>query len=307
MGNCTGRDFEAVEARAAGMDLNRQMRAVPASRRYTKPSASFSETFLRPTTKSFMDRNSGSGGAARKKSNRFSLSFMNRQESEIPIAEESSTGRTSQPNSSGRKPAPQTPSTDYYRSDTDDDDGVGIDIDLILGNECDSPGVIHARWGEPDPEDEEVCLEYKANPFKLGFCINCQKQHDLDESGEIRKTKEYKRISTFTVWQLQLPANPNISIAPEAVVGVGRINASYSQRKLRLSTLSDGGGGRESDIDLTEILKQRRDILLQLEEAKRQSAVPPASQEAASQPPRPSTGSTRPSTHRASLDDPSWL
>ncbi|ETV99622.1 hypothetical protein H310_08272 [Aphanomyces invadans] len=268
MGNCSGRDVEAVEARAVGArgpDV-RTIRPVGtvntpqrSQRRRSKLTASFTESLQRQKHKPALERSN----SMRQKTHRFSLNFMPRQESDIPIAEDELAPR----HSLDRKKVPRTPDTEYYRSDTDE---ISIDIDLILGNDVDSPGVIHARWGEPavDPDEEEVCMDYQANPFKVGFCINCQKQHEFTATGEVKPTKEYKRISTFNVWQLQMPANPNISTAPEAMIGVGRKNISYSQRNLRLSTLSDGG--RESDIDLAEILKQRRDILLQLELVKQQ-------------------------------------
>ncbi|KAF0696770.1 Aste57867_12491 [Aphanomyces stellatus] len=268
MGNCSGRDLEAVEERAHSYQPDPRRTSVQQAgppRRSKSMRQTFQESVLRTSSKSFMKRSTSIR-------QRFSLSFMSRQESDIPIAEDTAARKSSAQKTEERKLAPRTPETEYYRSDTDDE-GISIDIDLILGNEVDSPGVIHARWGESADDEEEVCTEYKANPFKLGFCINCQKQHEMTESGEVKSTKEYKRISTFTVWQMQLPTNPNISIAPEARVGVGRLNMSYSQR-LRLSTLSDGGG-RESDVDLTEILRQRRDILLQLQQQKIPPTVSP--------------------------------
>ncbi|RHY03106.1 hypothetical protein DYB25_010337 [Aphanomyces astaci] len=259
MGNCSGRDLEAVEARVARPDTRPMRAAAPdQSHQPQRRRSKLAESFQRRKSNSFFERSSSS---MRQKAHRFSLNFMPRQESDIPIAEDSPHELDR------RKGAPRTPDTEYYRSDTDE---ISIDIDLILGHDFDSPGIIHARWGEPSEDDDEVCMDYQANPFKVGFCINCQKQHEFTEAGEVKAIKEYKRISALNVWQLQLPTNPNISIAPEAMIGVGRTNASYSQRNLRLSTLSDGG--RESDVDLTQILKQRRDILLKLQQAKTEKA-----------------------------------
>ena len=37
---------------------------------------------------------------------------------------------------------------------------------------------VDARWGEMDDPDEfAICLSYAPNPFKKGFCKNCQRQH----------------------------------------------------------------------------------------------------------------------------------
>ncbi|OQR89756.1 hypothetical protein THRCLA_09594 [Thraustotheca clavata] len=191
---------------------------------------------------------------------RFSFGGFKRQTSSFPIVQEQGTLEI------GRARYKYTPMKKHelYRSDTTDE-MTSIDIDLILGTPPDSPGVIHARWGEPaeDPDEEETCMDFKGNPFRVGFCINCQRQHEVDANGQVITTLEYKRISHFNAWQLQLPANPNMSVNPNAVVGVGRANISNSKRNLRLSNMSDSS--RESDIDLTEILRQRRSILMKLQ------------------------------------------
>ncbi|GLD93460.1 hypothetical protein PINS_up002052 [Pythium insidiosum] len=118
-----------------------------------------------------------------------------------------------------------------------------FDSDCILGTPPDSPSVIHARWGEPvdDPEESAVCTEFVANPFKLGFCVNCQKQHDVKENGDVVSEKEYKKIARPAVSKTAANALDN----PDAV-------KNLTPR------------GRESDVDLAALLKQRRDILLKL-------------------------------------------
>ncbi|EQC41128.1 hypothetical protein SDRG_01107 [Saprolegnia diclina VS20] len=208
---------------------------------------------------------SSSTGSAGRKSSKFSFNYK-RKDSEFPIVQEAGTLEIGNSRSGFKYTSMpiKKRNGEFYRSDTNDE-MMSIDIDLILGTPPDSPGVIHARWGEPveDPDEEETCMDFKGNPFRVGFCINCQKQHEIDASGEVKTVLEYKRISHFNAWQLQLPANPNISVHPDAVVGVGRANTSHSRRNLTFSNLSDSS--RESDVDLTEILRQRRDILLKLQ------------------------------------------
>lgn len=118
-----------------------------------------------------------------------------------------------------------------------------FDSDLILGSPINSPSVIHARWGEPveDPEEVNVCTEYKPNPFKLGFCVNCQKQHDVNSQGQVEAQKNYKKITLPAVAKTAANAELN----PAAVE-----NARPRER--------------ESDVDLAALLKQRRDIILKL-------------------------------------------
>lgn len=121
-----------------------------------------------------------------------------------------------------------------------------LDSDCILQSPTESfasPTVIHARWGEPveDPEEKEVCSEYRPNPFKLGFCVNCQKQHDVNENGDVASQKEYKKIARPTISKSAANALDN----PAAV-------ENLTPRS------------RESDVDLTALLKQRRDLLLKL-------------------------------------------
>ncbi|KAJ0398219.1 hypothetical protein P43SY_006351 [Pythium insidiosum] len=127
-----------------------------------------------------------------------------------------------------------------------------FDSDCILGTPPDSPSVIHARWGEPvdDPEESAVCTEFVANPFKLGFCVNCQKQHDVKENGDVVSEKEYKKIARPAVSKTAANALDN----PDAV-------KNLTPR------------GRESDVDLAALLKQRRDILLKL--SKMEQTKPP--------------------------------
>ncbi|TMW64793.1 hypothetical protein Poli38472_008960 [Pythium oligandrum] len=121
-----------------------------------------------------------------------------------------------------------------------------FDTDLILmspPDSPDSPNVIHARWGEPadDPDESEICTDYRPNPFKKGFCINCQKQHDVTESGEVVTQKEYKKI-----------ARPTVS----------KTAANAADNPLAVENLTPRN--RESDVDLGALLRQRRDILLKL-------------------------------------------
>ncbi|OQR93331.1 hypothetical protein ACHHYP_02657 [Achlya hypogyna] len=237
-----------------------------------------------------------------KKASRFSFNYK-RKDSEFPIVQEAGTLEIGNSRTGFKYTTVKKRDAELYRTDTSDE-MMSIDIDLILGTPPDSPGVIHARWGEPseDPNEEETCMEFKGNPFRLGFCINCQKQHEVDASGVVKETLEYKRISHFNAWQLQLPANPNISVAPEAMVGVGRSNVSTSRRNV-LSRLSDSDCSRESDIDLTEILKQRRDILLKLQGMQYDSSQVPSVYS--------STGSSASSrSNRSGKRDPStedWL
>jgi hypothetical protein len=129
-----------------------------------------------------------------------------------------------------------------------------VDSDCILQSPFDSPTsptVIHARWGEPadDPEKEEVCTEYRPNPFKLGFCVNCQKQHDVNENGDVAAEKEYKKIARPVVPKSAANALDN----PAAVENLTPRN-------------------RESDVDLTALLQQRRDILLKLTQMEQDKA-----------------------------------
>lgn len=144
----------------------------------------------------------------------------------------------------------EDPDDHEYRSFEDpgymNHDLVHLDSDCILQSPNESPKsptVIHARWGEPaeDPEEKEVCTEYRPNPFKLGFCVNCQKQHDVNENGDVASQKEYKKIARPTVSKTAANALDN----PAAVENLTPRN-------------------RESDVDLAALLQQRRDILLKL-------------------------------------------
>jgi hypothetical protein len=131
-----------------------------------------------------------------------------------------------------------------------------IDSDLILGSPPDSPSVIHARWGEPvdDPDEQGVCHEFKPNPFKLGFCVNCQKQHDIAESGEVVEKKKFKKIARPAVAKTATSALDN----PAALK-----NATYHHK--------------ESDVDLALLLKHRRDTLLELSKLEKEKAKRSAS------------------------------
>jgi len=104
--------------------------------------------------------------------------------------------------------------------------------------------VIHARWGEPvdDPEEEGICTDFEPNPFKLGFCINCQKQHEVQDNGKVAEKKEFKKI-----------ARP--AVAKTAASALDNPAALQNARKFQQ---------RESDVDLAALLRQRRDILLKL-------------------------------------------
>ena len=128
---------------------------------------------------------------------------------------------------------------------TDTFDFYHMDSDLILGTPPDSPSVIHARWGEPvdDPDEEAVCVDFRPNPFKIGFCVNCQKQHDVTTDGSVVEQKAYKKIARPAVAKTAASALDN----PMALE-----NAPLQQQ-------------RESDVDLGLLLRQRRDILLKLQ------------------------------------------
>ncbi|KAG7382612.1 hypothetical protein PHYPSEUDO_004692 [Phytophthora pseudosyringae] len=167
----------------------------------------------------------------------------------------------------GRRPLPtaEEDPTPIYHSYEDPGYLVGdpfelqpFDADCILGSPINSPSVIHARWGEPvdDPDEESLCTDFEPNPFKLGFCINCMKQHDVRDDGEVVAMKEYKRIARPTISKtaanaLDLPSaipipRSSITMMPE--------------------------GGRESDIDLAQLLAQRRDVLMRLGKIDQQKA-----------------------------------
>lgn len=144
----------------------------------------------------------------------------------------------------------------YLSTDTDRDlELTTMDSDLILASPPESPTVIHARWGEPvdDPDEEGVCTEFKPNPFKLGFCINCQKQHDVNANGDVESTKEYKKITRPTIAKYAANALDN----PAAVLNI----TPRSQDA--------------DDVDLGELLKQRRDILAKLGQLQKDKAGHP--------------------------------
>ncbi|KDO27580.1 hypothetical protein SPRG_06848 [Saprolegnia parasitica CBS 223.65] len=67
---------------------------------------------------------------------------------------------------------------------------VPVDLDSLLGE---SPP-IDARWGEGEVALEEECHEYKPNLFRKGFCMNCQKQHEVTDEGDISLTRRFTRI-----------------------------------------------------------------------------------------------------------------
>ncbi|KAL7993907.1 hypothetical protein Plhal703r1_c60g0165311 [Plasmopara halstedii] len=160
----------------------------------------------------------------------------------------------------GRRPMmmlPDEPPVPIYRSYEDPGYLAGdpfelqpFDTDCILGSPINSPSVIHARWGEPvdDPDEENMCTDFSPNPFKLGFCINCMKQHDIKEDGQVAKVKEYKRIARPTISKTAANALDNPSAIPIP--------------RSSVTMLSDSG--RESDIDLAQLLAQRRDVLTRL-------------------------------------------
>lgn len=134
-------------------------------------------------------------------------------------------------------------------------DSVAIldtDADFILGSPSYSPSEIHARWGEPvdDPDETNMCCDFVPNPFKFGFCVTCQKQHDITCSGLIMSKKEFKKI-----------ARPAVAkTAANAANNPAALNASKSE------VIEP----RESDVDLALLLKQRRDILTKLERMQHQ-------------------------------------
>lgn len=135
-----------------------------------------------------------------------------------------------------------------------------FDSDCILGSPPDSPTVIHARWGEPvdDPDEESVCTEYTPNPFKLGFCVNCQKQHDVTDSGDVVSKKEYKKIARPVVSKTAANALDN----PAALANANGPAMSPTHPP----------GGRESDVDLAALLQQRREVLLKLNKLEQEKA-----------------------------------
>ncbi len=107
------------------------------------------------------------------------------------------------------------------------------------------------------------------------------------------RTKEYKPIPVLNQWLLQRPLNPNITVNPDAVVGVGRRNIPSSCRK---ST----DGHRESEIDLTKILKEQRDIILKLQAIEKESGK--------GSKPTPSSTNTEPRySSRKSVLNENWL
>ncbi|CAI5744003.1 unnamed protein product [Peronospora destructor] len=130
-----------------------------------------------------------------------------------------------------------------------------FDADCILGSPINSPSVIHARWGEPvdDPDEENLCTDFAPNPFKLGFCINCMKQHDVQDDGEVATRKEYKRI-----------ARPTIS---KTAANALDLPSAIPIPRSSITMMPDGG--RESDIDLAQLLAQRRDVLMRLDKLDR--------------------------------------
>ncbi|KAG7394084.1 hypothetical protein PHYBOEH_005844 [Phytophthora boehmeriae] len=127
-----------------------------------------------------------------------------------------------------------------------------FDSDCILGSPLNSPSVIHARWGEPvdDPDEENVCMDFVPNPFKLGFCVNCMKQHDVMDDGEVAEKKEYKKIARPTISKTAANALDNPSAIPIP--------------RSSITMMMDSG--RESDIDLAQLLAQRRDVLMKLDQ-----------------------------------------
>ncbi|RLN26575.1 hypothetical protein BBO99_00008310 [Phytophthora kernoviae] len=127
-----------------------------------------------------------------------------------------------------------------------------FDSDCILGSPLNSPSVIHARWGEPvdDPDEENVCTDFVPNPFKLGFCVNCMKQHDVMDDGGVAEKKEYKKIARPTISKTAANALDNPSAIP--------IPRSSITMMMEM--------GRESDIDLAQLLAQRRDVLMKLDQ-----------------------------------------
>ncbi|DAZ94851.1 TPA: hypothetical protein N0F65_012540 [Lagenidium giganteum] len=129
-----------------------------------------------------------------------------------------------------------------------------FDSDLILGSPLNSPSVIHARWGEPvdDPDEVSMCQDFQPNPFKLGFCVNCQKQHDVTTNGDVVAQKNYKKIARPAVAKTAASALDN----PAAL-----------QKMAQPSNTS-----RESDVDLALLLRQRRDILMKLNKLDQEKA-----------------------------------
>lgn len=97
-----------------------------------------------------------------------------------------------------------------------------------------SPREIHARWGEPeDVEQFSVCTDFEPNPFKLGFCRNCQRQHNVTSTGHVDSYKVSNKISRPPVGGTTTKTSP-----PQ----------EYEER--------------ESDVDLTALLRERRKLLI---------------------------------------------
>uniref|UniRef100_K3WUG7 Uncharacterized protein n=1 Tax=Globisporangium ultimum (strain ATCC 200006 / CBS 805.95 / DAOM BR144) TaxID=431595 RepID=K3WUG7_GLOUD len=176
-------------------------------------------------------------------------------------------------NANGRRAVPPPRRNDLRRKSTSNDDMdyhsyddpgymaadhnielMHFDSDCILGSPLNSPSVIHARWGEPvdDPDEESVCTEFRPNPFKLGFCVNCQKQHDVTAGGDVVSEKNYKKI-----------ARPVVS----------KTAANALDNPAALENAPAPKESRESDVDLAALLAQRRDILLKLGKLEQEKAM----------------------------------
>ncbi|KAF1322249.1 Polycystin cation channel, partial [Globisporangium splendens] len=176
-------------------------------------------------------------------------------------------------NANGRRAVPPPRRNDLRRKSTSNDDMdyhsyddpgymaadhnielMHFDSDCILGSPLNSPSVIHARWGEPvdDPDEESVCTDFRPNPFKLGFCVNCQKQHDVTAGGDVVSEKNYKKI-----------ARPVVS----------KTAANALDNPAALENAPAPKENRESDVDLAALLAQRRDILLKLGKLEQEKAM----------------------------------
>ena len=101
-----------------------------------------------------------------------------------------------------------------------------------------SPVEIHARWGEPadNPDEYSVCTDFEPNPFKLGFCRNCQRQHKVTTGGHVESIKVSNKI-----------ARPAVS----------KTATNASQQDV----------DRESDVDLAALLRERHRALANLARA----------------------------------------
>ena len=122
-------------------------------------------------------------------------------------------------------------------------------------------GQVHvdARFDDNDAASSSntnnlMCSNFEPNPFKLGFCVNCQKQHQRDlETGEIASSHLGQAIEPHSVAKKKpVRSKPT----------------KYSCASPQPHGEEEAYEPRESDVDLTALLQQRREILKLLEQKK---------------------------------------